>query len=56
MTTAKDVILTAIHFKGIAQVKKAVKQLAYDNMCSESYVRSIIRKVEKDQIVISNKL
>lgn len=52
MTTAKNVILTAINFKGIEQVKTEVKQLADSLLCSEDYVKSIIKKVEKSNIVI----
>lgn len=49
----KDIILTAIKFKGIDQVKKEAKQLAEDSLASLSYVKSIIRKVEKGQIIIA---
>jgi hypothetical protein len=52
MNTAKSVILTAIYFKGIEEVKKQAKQLAEDSLCTESYVRSIIRQVEKNKIII----
>jgi len=52
MTTLKNVILTAIYCKGIDQVKKEVKDLAENLMCSESHIKAIIRKVEKSQIVI----
>lgn len=52
MTTSKNVILTAINFKGIEQVKKEAKELAEKCLCSESYIKSIIRQVEKNQIVI----
>lgn len=52
MTTAKQVILTAINFKGIAQVKSEAKQLSESLLCSEAYVNSLIKKVEKSQIVI----
>lgn len=52
MTTSKNVILTAINFKGIDQVKKEAKELADNLLCSESYVKNIIRQVEKNQIVI----
>ena len=48
----KNVILTAINFKGIEQVKTEVKELAGKCLCSESYIKSIIRKVEKNQIII----
>ena len=50
MTSAKQVILTAINFKGIEQVKAEAKQLAENCLCSEGYVMSIIRKVEKNQL------
>jgi predicted transcriptional regulator YheO len=49
---AKDVILTAIHFKGVEQVKREAKDLAERVLCSESYVKNIIRQVEKGQITI----
>ena len=52
MTTSKNVILTAINFKGIAQVKIEAKELAYKCMCSESYVKSIIKQVESGKIII----
>lgn len=52
MTTAKNVILTAINFKGVEQVKKEAKELSEKLLCSESYVLNIIRKVEKSNIVI----
>ncbi len=52
MTTAKTVILTAIKYKGIKEVKAEAAQLAEDIICSKSYVRSIIRKIEKGQIII----
>jgi hypothetical protein len=48
----KNVILTAINFKGIDQVKKEVKELSENCLCSESYIKDIIRKVEKSQIII----
>lgn len=39
-----NVILTAINFKGIEQVKRELKELAENCLCSESYIKSIIRK------------
>lgn len=48
----QNVILTAIHFKGIERVKTESKELAEGCLCSEAYVKSIIRKVEKGQIII----
>jgi DNA-binding MarR family transcriptional regulator len=48
----KQVILTAIYFKGIQQVKNEVKELAEKCLCSESYVKSIIKRVEKNEIII----
>jgi len=50
----KNVILTAINFKGIEQVKKESKELAEKCLCSESYVKNIIRQVQKNQIIIKN--
>lgn len=52
MTTAKNVILTAINFKGVEQVKKEAKELAEKLLCSESHILNIIRKVEKSQIIV----
>ncbi len=52
MTSAKQVILTAINFKGIAQVKTEAATLAENLMCSTSYVNSIIKKVETGKITI----
>ena len=34
----QNVILTAINFKGIEQVKREVKELAENCLCSESYI------------------
>jgi hypothetical protein len=48
----KDAILTGIQYKGIEQMKKEVKQLADNLLCSESYIRSIIKKVETNKITI----
>lgn len=48
----KDIVLTAIYFKGIEQVKKETKVLAEKSLCSESYIKNIIKKVEKGQILI----
>jgi MarR-like DNA-binding transcriptional regulator SgrR of sgrS sRNA len=50
--TATSVVLTAIHFKGIEQAKKEVRDLAEGCLCSESHIRNIINKVEKGKIVI----
>jgi predicted transcriptional regulator YheO len=52
MTTAKTVILTAIHQKGIEHTKTQVKQLAENLFCSEAYVKDIIRKVKQNKIEI----
>lgn len=52
MTSAKSVILTAINFQGIERVKKESKEVAENCLCSESYVKNIIRKVEKGNIII----
>jgi DNA-binding MarR family transcriptional regulator len=48
----KRIVLTAIHFKGIEKVKTEVKELAEKILCSESYIKSIIKQVEKNQIEI----
>lgn len=50
--TAKRVILTAICFKGIEQVKKEVNELAEKSLTSVSYIRKIIKEVEIGKIVI----
>lgn len=52
MTTAKNVILTAINFKGVEQVKKESKQLAENALCSEAYVKRIVSEVEAGKITI----
>jgi len=54
MTTLKSVILTAINFKGTNQVKKEIKELSENLLCSESYINAIIRKVENQEIKIKN--
>ena len=53
---AQDVILTAINFKGSEQVKKEAKDLAEKTLCSEAYVKNIVRKIEKGELVIKGKL
>lgn len=53
--SAKKVILTAIHFKGVEQVKKESEKLADDCLCSVSYVMSIIRQFEKGSIIVKNR-
>lgn len=50
--TVKDIILTAIYHKGIEQVKKEANELAEKSLCSVTYVKSIIRKVENKEIEI----
>ena len=55
MTTNKDVILTAIHFKGAEQVRNEAAKLADDLLCSVGYVMQIVRKVEKGQIKIATR-
>ena len=52
MTSAKDVILTAISFKGATHVKNNAKDLADDTLCSERYVKLIARKVENGTIKV----
>ena len=54
MTTLKNAILTAIHFKGVSEARKNSSQLADDFMCSKSYVLNIVRQVEKQAIVIQS--
>jgi hypothetical protein len=55
MTTAKNVILTAIHFQGIENVEKNTKELSEKCLCSESYVKAIIRKVYNNEIQINSR-
>jgi hypothetical protein len=52
MISAKKVILTAIKFKGIQTVKKQSSANLDDCLCSEGYIKNIIRKVEKGELVI----
>ena len=49
---AKDVILTAIYFKGVEQVRKEAKELAEKTLCSELYVKSIAKQVESGKIIL----
>ena len=53
MVSAKDVILTAIKLKGIQHVKDRVLEYAENSLCSVGYVKQIIRKVEKEETLIS---
>lgn len=55
MTSAKSVILTAIYNKGAEQVRAQATEIADGALCSKPYVISIIRKVEKGQIIIRSK-
>jgi predicted transcriptional regulator YheO len=50
MTSAKQVILTAIHNKGTAQVRREANILADGCLCSRAYVLNLIRQVEKGDI------
>jgi hypothetical protein len=50
---AKDVILTAIYFKGTEQVKREAAELAEKSLCSVSYVKNIIRQVESGKILVN---
>ena len=52
MASAKNVILTAISFKGTTKVKNEAKELADNALCSERYVKRIVRKVENGTIQI----
>lgn len=52
MVTIKTIVLTALKYKGIDRVKSEVKDLAENAMCSQAYIHSIIKKVEKQQILI----
>lgn len=49
---AKDVILTAINFKGLSKVREEAQSLASDALCSKGYVLNICNKVEKGLIAI----
>jgi len=53
MTTAKQIILTAIAYKGIDFVKNNIKDYAEKSLCTENYIKNIIRKVEKENIIIT---
>ena len=55
MISAKSVILTAIYNKGTEQVRAQATEIADWALCSKPYVISIIRKVEKGQIIIRSK-
>ncbi|MCY7291331.1 MAG: hypothetical protein LH615_04030 [Ferruginibacter sp.] len=46
----KKIILTAIHFKGIERVRTEIKTLAEGCLCSEAYIKSIIKKIEKEKL------
>ena len=52
MASAKNVILTAISFKGTTQVRNEAKDLADSALCSEKYVKSVVRKVENGTIKV----
>ena len=52
MTSIKDIVLTAIYYKGIEQVKKEAKQIAESALTSVSYINSIIKQVETDKLII----
>lgn len=53
MISAKQVILTAIYFKGVEYVKQNAAQYADDCLCSKSNVLNVVRAVEKGRIVIA---
>jgi hypothetical protein len=48
----KRIVLTAIYYKGIEQVKKEAATLAESALTTKSYIMSIIKKVEQGQIKI----
>lgn len=48
--SAKDVILTAIYFKGCDKIKNEALELANECLCSKKYVLSIVNKVKKGEI------
>jgi len=52
MTTVKDVILTAIHFKGLTEVENNAADLADKLFCSSKYILTICSKVRSGKIVI----
>ena len=52
MASAKQVILTAIHFKGTEQVKATAVELADNCLCSVQYVLRLVRQVEAGKITI----
>ncbi len=49
----KDIVLTAIKFKGIEAVKKEAQQIADDCFAKKQSVMAWIRKVEKGEVVIN---
>lgn len=52
MTSAKQVILTAIHFKGTEQVKATAAELADSCLCSVQHVLRLVRQAEAGKIVL----
>lgn len=53
MTSAKNVVLTAIKFKGTAQVRAEAADLADNLFCSKPYVLGLCRKVDAGKIILS---
>lgn len=53
MTSAKDVILTSIKFKGLKHVRSIAGPLSEDLFCSRGYVLSVCRKVETGKIKVA---
>lgn len=51
-TTVKDIVLTAIHFRGVEHAKQQAEVLAYGSLTSVGYVRQIIKKYESGEITI----
>lgn len=49
----KEIVLTAIRFKGIAQVRIEAQRIADDCFAKKQSVLSWVRKVERGDIVIN---
>jgi len=52
MTSAKEIVITAIKHKGVTTVKANAKSLAESALCTKAYILSIILKVEKGKIIV----
>ena len=52
MTSAKTVIMTAIKFNGVSEVRSNAQSLADDLFCSKAHVMNLCKMVETGKIVI----